>query len=134
MAGSRLAFRRTEWTVIVLALLAAAWGVVVGIITGTGGGTFHVATAPTAIIVFLTAVHMWARRSGRMSSTRYLAMFSAVLALFVAISGFLLRETPLFAWGELVLGGLLLVVLTYEAWISLPSREGRRPLDPRTNV
>ena len=130
----RPGFRPTEWAVVVLALLAGLWGAVLAVVLRTSQGVFHAATAPAFIILVLTSVHMWARRSGQMSSTRYLAMFSAVLALFVAMSGFLLRESPVYAWGELALGGLLFAALAYEAWISLPSQEGQRPLDPRTNV
>ena len=134
MLENRPGFRPTEWAIVTLAVLAGLWGAILTAALGTSQGVFHIATAPAFIIVVLTAVHMWARRAGTMSSSRYLAMFCAVLALVIAGSGFVLQEAPAFAWGELVIGGLLFLACVYEAWISYPSREGRRPLDPRTNV
>ena len=134
MLPNRPGFRPTEWAIVALALLAGLWGAVLAYVLRTSQSVFHIATAPAFIIVVLTSVHMWARRSGAMSSSRYLAMFCAVLALVIAMSGFVLQEAPAFAWGELVIGGLLFLACVYEAWISYPSREGQRPLDPRTNV
>ena len=134
MLANRPGFRPTEWAIVVLALVAGLWGALLTYFLHTSQGVFHIATAPAFIIVVLTAVHMWARRTGVLSSSRYLAMFCAVLALMIAMSGFILQEAPLYAWGELVIGGLLFLACVYESWISYPSREGRRPLDPRTNV
>lgn len=126
--------RLTEWTLLVLSVAAALYGVIVQMVTGQSASILHFATAPAFIIVMLTLVHMWAQRTGVMSSSRYLAMFTAVLGAVIAMSGFVSRETPVYTWGELAIGGALVLVATYEAWISSPSREGRRPLDPRTQV
>lgn len=125
--------RATEWTILGLAVLA----VLVPFATGQWNpmqAAFHAGTAPALIIVALTLVHAWARRTGVLSSSKYLAMFSMVLAAWMAMSGFLLREDPPYAWAMLVVGGLLFAVATWEAIISPRSSEGRRPLDPRTQV
>jgi peptidoglycan/LPS O-acetylase OafA/YrhL len=130
----RPSWRATEWAVLVLAALAAAWGVVVQFATGAGSSAFHFATAPAFIIIVLTIVHMWARRSGVPWSSRYLALFSLVMGVLIAMGGFLAREPPAYSWGELVIGALIVAATGYEAFVSWPSREGQRPLDPRTNV
>lgn len=125
--------RAAEWTILALCVVAA----VVPFVTGNLSperGAFHAGTAPAFIIAVLTLVHVWARRSGVLWSSRYLALFSAVLALWMAISGFVLREDAMYAWSILVVGALLVIATVYEAWVSSPSREGMRPLDPRTDV
>lgn len=129
----RPGIRATEWVIVGLAILAA----IVPFVTGQWNpdqGAFHAGTAPAVIIVVLTVVHMWARRTGIMGSSKYLAMFTMVLAAWMAMSGFVLREDPLYAWTMLVAGGLIVAVATWEAFLSPPSSEGRRPLDPRTQV
>lgn len=129
----RPSIRAIEWVIVGLAVLA----VLVPFVTGQWNpdqGAFHAGTAPAAIIVVLTLVHMWARRTGIMGSSKYLAMFTMVLAAWMAISGFVLREDPAYAWTMLGVAGLILAVATYEAFLSPPSSEGRRPLDPRTQV
>jgi peptidoglycan/LPS O-acetylase OafA/YrhL len=126
MIDRRARIRWTEWTIIGLAVLAALWGIVLKIaLPQASQGFIHAATAPAFIIVVLTAVHMWARRTDVLWSSRYLALFSAVLAAFIAISGFVMRETPAYAWGELIIGGLLFAVTLFEAWVSWPSSESQ---------
>ena len=129
----RPGIRATEWVIVGLAVLA----MLVPFITGQWNpdqGAFHAGTAPAVIIVVLTVIHMWARRTGIMGSSKYLAMFTMVLAAWMAMSGFVLREDPPYAWAMLVMGGLILAVAAWEAFLSPPSSEGRRPLDPRTQV
>jgi hypothetical protein len=125
MIDARARIRWTEWTILGLAALAAAWGIVLKLTTASSQGLIHAATAPAFIIVVLTLVHMWARRTDVLWSSRYLALFSAVLAAFVAMSGFILRESAAYAWGELFIGGVLFAVTLYEAWVSWPSSESR---------
>lgn len=123
----------TEWAIVGLALAA----LVVPFVTGEGSpmeAAFHAGTAPAVLILVLTGVHIWATRSGVRSSSKYLAMFTMVLAAWMALSGFILREPPAYAWTMLVIGGLLLIVAGIEAFLSPGSDEGRRPLDPRTQV
>ena len=129
----RPSIRATEWAILGLAVLAA----VVPFVTGQWNpaqSAFHAGTAPAFIIVVLTLVHMWARRTGVMGSSKYLAMFTMVLAAWMAISGFVLREDALYAWAMLVVGALIFLMAVVEAFLSPPSSEGRRPLDPRTQV
>lgn len=129
----RPGMRATEWVILGLAVLA----ILVPFITGQWNpdqGAFHAGTAPAAIIIVLTLVHAWARRSGVLGSSKYLAMFTMVLAAWMALSGFILREDPPYAWAMLVVGILLFAAATWEAVISPRSSEGRRPLDPRTQV
>ena len=126
MIDARARIRWTEWTVVGLAVLAALWGIVLQIaLPDASQGLIHAATAPAFIIVVLTLVHVWARRTDVLWSSRYLALFSAVLAAFIAMSGFVMREPPAFAWGELAIGGLLFLVTIYEAWVSWPSSESQ---------
>lgn len=123
----------TEWTILGLAVAA----ILVPLVTGRASpmeAAFHAGTAPAVLIIVLTSVHMWARRTGVLSSSKYLAMFTMVLAAWMAMSGFILREPAGYTWTMLVLGGLLLLVAGWEAFLSPGSDEGRRPLDPRTQV
>lgn len=130
MTVERPTIRATEWTLLSLAVLAA----VATIALRPGEAGFQAGTATAFIIVVLTSVHMWARRTGVMWSSRYLALFTVVLAAWMAMSGFVLRLGAAYAWTMAVLGGLIAIVATYEAIRSQPSREGQRPLDPKTNV
>lgn len=131
--ANRPAIRATEWVIVGLAVVAIA----VPFVTGQGSpaqAAFHAGTAPAVLIIALTAVHMWARRTGVLSSSKYLAMFTMVLAAWLAASGFILREEAAYAWSILVVGALILVAAVWEAFLSPASREGQRPLDPRTQV
>ncbi|HWH08903.1 MAG TPA: hypothetical protein VNX21_06865 [Candidatus Thermoplasmatota archaeon] len=129
----RASLRATEGAILGLAVVA----LLVPLLTGQRSpeqAAFHAGTAPAVLIVVLTLVHAWARRSGNLSSSKYLAMFTMVLAAWMALSGFILREAPAYAWTMLVVGGLVFAAALVEAVLSPPSREGRRPLDPRTQV
>lgn len=131
--ANRPAIRATEWVIVALALVA----IVVPFATGQASpaeAALHAGTAPAILIIALTAIHMWARRTGVMSSSKYLAMFTMVLAAWLAASGFILREEPAYAWSILVVGALILGAAIWEAFLSPASREGQRPLDPRTQV
>lgn len=132
-ALSRPGIQVTEWAILALAGIA----ILVPFVTGQWNpqqSAFHTGTAPAAIIIALTLVHAWARRSGVLSSSKYLAMFTMVLAAWMAMSGFLLREDAVYSWSILVVGGLLFLAALAEAVYSPGSREGLRPLDPRTQV
>ena len=132
-AVRRPGMRATEWVILGLAVLA----ILVPFATGQWSpvqGAFHAGTAPAVIIIVLTLVHAWARRSGVLGSSKYLAMFTMVLAAWMAMSGFVLREEAPYTWAMLVVGILIFAAATWEAIISPRSSEGQRPLDPRTQV
>lgn len=125
--------RATEWAILALAVVA----ILVPFLTGQWSpmlAAFHAGTAPAFIVIVLTLVHAWARRSGVLGSSKYLAMFTMVLAAWMAMSGFVLREDAAYAWAMLVVGALIFAAATWEAILSPRSSEGRRPLDPRTQV
>lgn len=131
--GRPATIQATEWIILGLCLVA----VTVPFLTGNQSpmqAAWHAGTAPTVIIAVLTGIHVWARRTRELSSSKYLAMFSMVLAVWLAMSGFLLREEAGYSWAILVVGSLIFAASLVEAFLSPPSEEGHRPLDPRTQV